>query len=395
MPLILGMLRLPTAEVAEAMAGTLEGVGQHYRDLAERHRDGVDAGRTPAAFAVTDTVAQLDTVLAGEVDSDPMLEALRPPEGLDVAAWRATLASVIEKSVRPGMAEYRDVLRDVVLPQARPDERCGLHWLEGGADAYERTLRYFTTTRRSAQDIHDVGLAQVAAARRRVPRPRTGDGRHRRPRRDLREDAHRPGPALHDRRRAGGGLEGGHGARVRGDGRLVRGGTQGPLRRRGHADRRQGVLLPAGRGREPRRHVLHQHRGPLVWGTFELEAMAFHEGIPGHHLQLAIAGELPDSYRRSAGTSTTRRTPRAGGSTPSGSADEMGLYATPVDRMGMLAADSMRASGWSSTPACTALGWSRQQAVDYMVANTPLARGRRAPRDRPLRGLARARPRRT
>ena len=173
MPLILGMLRLPTAEVAEAMAGTLEGVGQHYRDLAERHRDGVDAGRTPAAFAVTDTVAQLDAVLAGEVDSDPLLEALRPPEGLDVAAWRATLASVIEKSVRPGMAEYRDVLRDVVLPQARPDEHCGLHWLDGGADAYERTLRYFTTTRRSAQDIHDVGLAQVAAARRRVPRPRT------------------------------------------------------------------------------------------------------------------------------------------------------------------------------------------------------------------------------
>lgn len=163
MPLILGMLSLPTAEVAEAMAGTLEGVGQHYRDLAQRHRDGVDAGRTPAAFAVTDTVAQLDATLAGEVDSDPLLDALHPPEGLDVAAWRATLASVIEKSVRPGMAEYRDALRDVVLPQARSDEHCGLHWLEGGADAYERTLRYFTTTRRSAQDIHDVGLAQVAA----------------------------------------------------------------------------------------------------------------------------------------------------------------------------------------------------------------------------------------
>ena len=163
MPLILGMLSLPTAEVAEAMAGTLEGVGQHYRDLAQRHRDGVDAGRTPAVFAVTDTVAQLDATLAGEVDSDPLLDALHPPEGLDVAAWRATLASVIEKSVRPGMAEYRDALRDVVLPQARSDEHCGLHWLEGGADAYEGTLRYFTTTRLSAQDIHDVGLAQVAA----------------------------------------------------------------------------------------------------------------------------------------------------------------------------------------------------------------------------------------
>ena len=33
---------------------------------------------------------------------------------------------------------------------------------------------------------------------------------------------------------------------------------------------------------------------PSAWGTFELEAMAFHEGIPGHHLQLAIAAELGD-----------------------------------------------------------------------------------------------------
>ena len=103
MPLILGMLRLPTAEVAEAMAGTLEGVGQHYRDLAERHRDGVDAGRTPAAFAVRDTVdAARRQPSTARSTSDPLLEALHPPEGLDVAAWRATLASVIEKSVRPG-----------------------------------------------------------------------------------------------------------------------------------------------------------------------------------------------------------------------------------------------------------------------------------------------------
>ena len=55
--------------------------------------------------------------------------------------------------------------------------------------------------------------------------------------------------------------------------------------------------------------------------------------------------------------------------------DEMGLYTAPVDRIGMLAADSMRASRLVVDTGLHALGWSRQQAVDYMVANTPLAEG--------------------
>ena len=82
---------------------------------------------------------------------------------------------------------------------------------------------------------------------------------------------------------------------------------------------------------------------PSSWGTFELEAMAFHEGIPGHHLQLAIAGELPDSvptFRKHVHNSAYAE---GWGLYTERLSDEMGLYATPVDRMGMLAADSMRA----------------------------------------------------
>lgn len=102
--------------------------------------------------------------------------------------------------------------------------------------------------------------------------------------------------------------------------------------------------------------------------------MAFHEGIPGHHLQLAIAGELttvPEfrkhlhnaAYAEGWGLYTERL------------ADEMGLYSGPVDRMGMYAADSMRACRLVVDTGMHALGWSREQAVQYMVDNSPLAEG--------------------
>jgi len=110
---------------------------------------------------------------------------------------------------------------------------------------------------------------------------------------------------------------------------------------------------------------------PASWGTFELESMAFHEGIPGHHLQLAIAAELEgvpefrkhmhnSAYAEGWGLYTERLS------------DEMGLYSSAVDRMGMYAADSMRACRLVVDTGLHALGWSRQQAVDFMVDNSPL-----------------------
>jgi uncharacterized protein (DUF885 family) len=111
---------------------------------------------------------------------------------------------------------------------------------------------------------------------------------------------------------------------------------------------------------------------PTSWGTFEVEATAFHEGIPGHHLQLAIATELGDeipAFRRRShiaayGEGWALYTERL--------ADEMGLYGSQLDRMGMLAADSMRACRLVVDTGIHALGWSRQEAIDYMASNSPL-----------------------
>ena len=74
-------LAVPDAEVAEAMVGKFEGVGGYFHDLAERHREGVAPGRTPADFAVRQTVDQLDRWLATPIDQDPMLAVQDPPAG--------------------------------------------------------------------------------------------------------------------------------------------------------------------------------------------------------------------------------------------------------------------------------------------------------------------------
>jgi uncharacterized protein (DUF885 family) len=111
---------------------------------------------------------------------------------------------------------------------------------------------------------------------------------------------------------------------------------------------------------------------PSSWGTFEVEATAFHEGIPGHHLQLAIAQELGDSvpaFRRHGhivayGEGWALYTERL--------VDEMGLYGSQLDRMGMLSADSMRAGRLVVDTGVHGLGWSRQRAIDYLAENSPM-----------------------
>lgn len=111
---------------------------------------------------------------------------------------------------------------------------------------------------------------------------------------------------------------------------------------------------------------------PSAWSTYELEAITFHESIPGHHLQFALHTETEDlhpvlrhlhvtAYLEGWGLYTERL------------ADEMGLYSSDLSRVGMLAADSLRACRLVVDSGIHALGWSRQQAIDYMAAHCPLS----------------------
>jgi uncharacterized protein (DUF885 family) len=100
-----------------------------------------------------------------------------------------------------------------------------------------------------------------------------------------------------------------------------------------------------------------------------IEATAFHEAYPGHHLQNAIAKERRDTHavQRYFGSSGFGEgwalyTERL--------ADEMGLYSEDVDRLGLLSNEALRAGRLVVDSGMHALGWSRQQAIDYLLAHT-------------------------
>jgi len=371
LPLIAGMLMMPTPDVADAMVAKYHAIGRSYRDLAERQREGRAAGRLSPEFAVTGTIAQIDDALAVPADQDPLLGTTALPDGVDVDRWRARMVDAIETSIRPGMAAYRDVLRDEVLPRARPDDRVGLCWLEDGAEAYARTLRYYTTTTKTAEEIHQIGLQQVAQ----LAEEYRGLGPEVVGTDDLQQifEAMRTDPKLHFER---------------GD-QLVEAAEvamqrawdampswfevlpQAPCTVQATTTGAKAFYFPPATDGSRGGSFYINVSNPEAWGTFELESMAFHEGIPGHHLQLAIAAELEElpefrkhihnsAYAEGWGLYTERL------------ADEMGLYSGAVDRMGIFSADSLRACRLVVDTGLHALGWSRQQAIDYMVANSPM-----------------------
>jgi uncharacterized protein (DUF885 family) len=100
-----------------------------------------------------------------------------------------------------------------------------------------------------------------------------------------------------------------------------------------------------------------------------LESTAFHETIPGHHLQIAIAQERPGAHP------VTRFLFNSGyvegwALYSERLADEMGLFSSDLDRMGLLSNEALRAARLVVDPGMHALGWSRQQAIDYMLRHT-------------------------
>ena len=108
---------------------------------------------------------------------------------------------------------------------------------------------------------------------------------------------------------------------------------------------------------------------PKTRPLFNLEALAFHEAIPGHHLQIAIAKELPDVHiwRRNAG-----QTAFVEGWALYAEllADEMGLYSSPLTRFGMYNYQAWRAIRLVVDTGIHAMGWTREQAIDFMANNS-------------------------
>lgn len=104
--------------------------------------------------------------------------------------------------------------------------------------------------------------------------------------------------------------------------------------------------------------------------TYQMEALAYHEGIPGHHMQRAIAQELEGIPMFQKFLSATAYT-EGWGLYSEELAKDMGFYKDPYSDFGRLAMELWRACRLVVDTGIHAKQWSREKAVDYLVQNTP------------------------
>ncbi len=372
-------LTLTSPADAEALLARYGKVTGYLAQSEQRLLDGVAAGRTPPAQAVTATIRQLDEYLASPVADDPLLTPA-PPASWDEAtasAWRNRLQERLTDTVRPALQRYRHRLHSDILPAARAPEHSGVTWLPDGSQIYARAIRQYTCLDLPPEQLHQMGADAVAALAdeyRELGSQVLGTS-------DL--------GAIFDRLRNDLELRFQTSEEVRATaeqalrraqdqvpswfGRLPRADCQ--VREMAAHEVKDGTIAyyfaPADDGSRPGTYYINTW-APQTRPRFEAEALAFHESVPGHHLQLAIAQELDDvpDFRRHAAINAYIE---GWALYAERLADEMGLYSSDTDRLGVLSFDSWRACRLVVDTGLHHFGWSRQQAIAYMTDNSPLA----------------------
>ncbi|WP_017584829.1 DUF885 domain-containing protein [Nocardiopsis ganjiahuensis] len=358
---------------ADGYLARLAGLPALFDTLAERHRAGAAAGRPPVRRLAEAAAEHLTRRLASP-EEDPLRGPGPGPEPeFDAAAFRAERDRLLAGVVRPALARYRDTLAELA-PHGRPDDRAGLCRLPGGEDDYSRLVRTHTTTARTPDELHRTGLdllERIDEEYARVGRRVFGTGDPARVRDRLRTDPAmrwRDADELLAATRAT--VERAERAAPHWFGRLpsqrctVRPtpAAEAPSAPVAH------YMAPALDGSRPGTYFVNTH-GADRRDRHSAEAIAFHEAVPGHHLQLTTAQELTGLplLRRLASVTVFDE---GWGLYAERLADEMGLYGDDVARLGMLSEDSLRACRLVADTGLHARGWSRQRAVDFMTART-------------------------
>jgi uncharacterized protein (DUF885 family) len=333
-------------------------------------REGMKLGYTAPKLIVRIVIASVRSLAATPAADMPFLAPARTDKD---GAFQEAFTALVTKEIVPAATRYADFLEKEYLPAAR--EALSVAANPDGAGCYDASIRAFSTLPKSAREVHDIGVREVARfdAEMKTIAERsfaTGDV-----------------PALMQRLRT----DRQYTFRNRAD--LIAYSQAALARAKAAAPQWFGILpkadvrieaYPAYREKSgaPGEYNPSSEDGtrgglfyinasqPEKTTRADNESTAFHETIPGHHLQVAIAVERKEIHPIGRYIFNSGYV-EGWALYAEGLADEMKLFSGDLDRLGMLSSQNWRAARLVVDTGLHALGWTRQQAIDYMLAHTP------------------------
>ncbi|MEE2526176.1 DUF885 domain-containing protein [Hyphobacterium sp. HN65] len=387
---LIGQHRVSTLEDAEAYIGRLNNVGDFLDQSMENAQRAYDMGVRTARWTYAPMIATTRNIITGYPfddgpDSPIMADFRRKVEALEISEdEQASLISEAETALTGVLQPaYERMIAMFETMEAGASDDDGAWTMPDGGEYYAFMLAGYTTTDLTPEEIHNLGLSEVDRIHSEMTEimrevgfegslqdffefmrtdpqfyyPNTDEGR----------DAYlADATQIIDTMREA--LPSVFNTFPQADIEVVR---VEPFREASAG--KAFYNRPAEDGSRPGRYYANlRDMGDMP--TYQMEALAYHEGIPGHHMQLAIMQELEDipSFRRFGGvTAYTEGWGLYSEYLPL----EMGFYDDPYSNFGRLAMELWRACRLVVDTGLHHYRWTREEAMDYLSENTPNPRG--------------------
>lgn len=364
-------------EVAQPMsskkdAGVLLTRMQAFPQYFARHvanlREGMEKDRFAAGVPVDKTLRQLDELLKQKFEGSPFAAAAGRLPAADKKEFEPKLKSHFEGYVKTGYKLYADFLRQEYQGKARRDQ-VGISAVPGGDAAYKYQIKYHTTVDVTADELHKIGLQELDSIWKEIAVIAKGDPKAylAKMRKDpanffkKREDVLKRAEELVAKSKAK--LPAIFGVIPKTP--LVVKPVEAYKEKNETAAR---YYPPPDDLSRPGIYYINTYK-PESRARYTMTSLAVHEGVPGHHMQIALASEqrgLPAFRRQASFTAYIE-----GWALYSERlADELGLYEDDLSKVGMLTDQAWRACRLVVDTGLHAKGWSRQKAIDFMTENT-------------------------
>ena len=371
---------VPDKESSDMLLKRLELYQRFYTQISDVQKQGLNKNRVATQRNLERSIDQLESYLDTSLEEDPLLLVNFSPEidQNEISQWKDKAKDIIEKYVRPSVMSYLEQLQVDHLPKGRTDENPGIMWIDGGEEVYLRSLRKYTGHKETTvKEVHEIGLSEIE----RLKKEFFEIGKN------VFDGVEKPEDVLYK-------MQTEPSMRYESKEQMLQLAVDTieraykplaewftvfpkapckvlpvPAQSEKHAPPAY-YFPPLPDGSRDGTYFLNTYKAETK-SIFEAESVAFHEAIPGHHLDRTIAVELEDVPHFQRYTASTAFV-EGWGLYSEQLANEMGLYSNDVQQLGRLGNDAWRACRLVLDTGMHGMGWSRDQAIDFFRSNSPI-----------------------